>query len=107
MSKAKDYEISSGNVFQDLGLPNAEAELLKAKLSLQIFRLIKKRGLTQEQAAKLLGVRQPEISKLKNGKFSRFRVERLFHFLNRLDRKITIKITKAKKGETPNAVCAL
>jgi hypothetical protein len=48
----------SGNVFADLGLPNAEQELLKAQLTLQIYRIVKQRGLTQTQAAKALGVRQ-------------------------------------------------
>ena len=51
-----DVEESSGNVFADLGLPNPEQELLKAGLTLQIFRVLKARRLTQAQAAKLLGI---------------------------------------------------
>ena len=102
----KNYEVGSGNVFQDLDFPDPEGELLKAQLSLRIFRIIRERGLTQEEAAKILGVKQPEISKLKNGKFSRFRVERLFTFLNRLDRKITIKINKARKNDKKRVVVA-
>jgi hypothetical protein len=50
---------ASGNVFADLGLPNADQELLKARLTLQIYRIVKQRGLTQTQAAKALGVKQP------------------------------------------------
>ena len=52
----------TGNVFADLGLPNPEQELVKARLTLQIYRIIRQRGLTQAQAAALLGVKQPQIS---------------------------------------------
>jgi predicted XRE-type DNA-binding protein len=51
----------TGNVFADLGLPNSEQELVKARLTLQIHRLIRQRGLTQAQAAELLGVKQPQV----------------------------------------------
>jgi len=50
---------SSGNVFADLGLPNADQELMKARLTLQIYRLIKDRDLTQTEAGKILGISQP------------------------------------------------
>jgi predicted XRE-type DNA-binding protein len=51
--------LTSSNVFADLGLPNAEQELLKAQLTLQIYRIIKQRGITQTQAAKVLGISHP------------------------------------------------
>jgi predicted XRE-type DNA-binding protein len=57
-------EKSSGNVFADLGLPHPEHELLKAKLTLQIYRLIKQRGVTQAEAGKILGIKQPHVSAL-------------------------------------------
>ena len=60
----KDHEKSSGNVFADLGLPNSEQELLKAKLTVQIYRLIKARGLTQSKAGELLGTTQAQVSAL-------------------------------------------
>jgi predicted XRE-type DNA-binding protein len=50
----KDHEKSSGNVFADLGFPNSEQELVKAKLTVQIYKLLKERGVTQGEAAKLL-----------------------------------------------------
>ena len=59
-----DVEESSGNVFADLGLPNPEQEQLKAGLTLQIFRVLKARRLTQAQAGKLLGIPQPHVSDL-------------------------------------------
>ncbi len=51
----------SGNVFGDLGLPNPEQELLKARLTLQIYKIVKGRGLTQAQAGEILGIRQPHV----------------------------------------------
>ena len=57
-------EKSSGNVFADLGLPHSEQEFLKAKLTLQIYRLIKSRDLTQAEAGKILGIKQPHVSLL-------------------------------------------
>ncbi len=65
-------EQSSGNIFSDLGFSDEEAkeELLKAQLGAEIFRILEHRKLTQTKAAGLLGVKQPEISRLKNGKFS-------------------------------------
>jgi predicted XRE-type DNA-binding protein len=90
-----DYELSSGNVFADLGLPNPEEMLAKADLASQINDIIKKRKLTQVKAAKLLEVDQPKISLLAQGKLSGFSLERLFRFLNILGQDITIKVTKA------------
>ena len=60
--KPVGFERSSGNVFADLGLPNPEQELLKARLTLQIYRLIKERGLTQARAGEILGIHQPRVS---------------------------------------------
>ena len=57
-------EKSSGNIFADLGLPHPERELLKAKLTLEIYRLIRKRNLTQAEAGKILGIKQPHVSAL-------------------------------------------
>ncbi len=90
------YELSSGSVFRDLGFPDPELEELKAQLALEVFRILKKRKLTQTRAAIVLGVEQPELSKLKHGKYSRFRVERLFHFLNRLHYNIDIRVSRAR-----------
>ena len=75
MTKQKklEVELSSGNVFADLGLPNAEQEQLKAHLTLQIYRTIKDRGLTQTQAGAMLGLKQPHVSLLmrnRSGSFS-------------------------------------
>jgi predicted XRE-type DNA-binding protein len=96
----------SGNVFADLGLPNAEQELLKAQLTPQIYRIVKQRGLTQTQAAKALGVRQPHVSLLMRNRAGTFSVGRLIDFLTALgqDVEITVRPTRKQHGEMSVAV---
>jgi predicted XRE-type DNA-binding protein len=92
---------SSGNVFADLGVPNPEQELLKARLTLQIFRIVKERGLTQAQAGEVLGIRQPHVSALMRNRAGNFSVGRLIEFLTALgqDVQITVKPTRKARGE--------
>ena len=97
MIKNKDYEISSGNVFKDLGFEHPEQELLKAELDYCVFNAIAEKKITQTQAAQLIGVTQPDISKLKHGQYYRFTAERLFKFLNDLDYDVDIHIHKSKE----------
>jgi len=91
----------SGNVFRDLGFPNPEREQLKARLTLQIYRLIKDRGLTQGAAGEILGIQQPHVSSLMRGQSGNFSVERLMDFLTALgqDVEITLKPTRSGHGE--------
>jgi len=93
-------ETSSGNVFADLDLPHPEQELLKAKLTLQIYRLVKKRGLTQTEAGEILGIKQPHVSTLMRNRAGSFSVERLMDFLTALgqDVEITVKPTRKEHG---------
>jgi predicted XRE-type DNA-binding protein len=99
--KAVRVEKSSGNVFADLGLPHPELALLKAKLTLQIYRLIKRRGLTQAEAGKILGIKQPHVSALMRNRAATFSVERLMDFLTALgqDVEITVRPTRKEHGE--------
>lgn len=83
---------SSGNVFADLELPDAEEMQAKALLSIQIHDIIKRRHLTQAQAAELLGIDQPKVSALIRGRLKGFSMERLFHFLNLLGRDVQIVV---------------
>lgn len=99
MKKKLDYEVSSGNVFADLGLPDAQELLIKSDLVHQINKLIKQKKLNQVQAAKLLNIDQPKISALYKGKLSGFSIERLIRFLNILDQEITIKVMPKKKSQ--------
>jgi predicted XRE-type DNA-binding protein len=95
MKRNKDDEVSSGNVFADLGFRNAKQELLKAKLTIEIYRLLKKRGLTQQQAAKLLGTTQAQISALMRCKPVSVSVGRLMEFLTVLGQDIEVKVKPA------------
>jgi len=91
----------SGNVFRDLGFPNPEREQVKARLTLQIYRLIKDRGLTQAAAGEILGIKQPHVSGLMRGRSGNFSVERLMDFLTALgqDVEITVRPTRSGHGE--------
>ena len=99
--KAIRVEKSRGNVFADLGIPNPERELLKAELTLKIYRLIKARGLTQAQAADILGIKQPHVSALMRNRSGTFSVERLMDFLTALgqDVEITVRPARQEHGE--------
>ncbi|MGY3582226.1 putative XRE-type DNA-binding protein [Bradyrhizobium sp. USDA 4341] len=77
-------KVGSGNVFADLGLPNDEEELLKAKLVAKIADVIEKRDLTQVQAGEVMGLAQSKVSELCNGRTETYSVERLYRFLTRL-----------------------
>lgn len=84
---------SSGNVFQDLNIPDAEEYLVKAKLAYQINTLLQQLGLkTQAEAAKCLGVDQPKISAIRRGQLTDFSLERLMGYLNKLDQDVTIVV---------------
>src|SRR6266478_8679467 len=87
---------SSGNVFADLGLPNAEEHLVKADMVIAIASLIKSKGLTQAQASKLIGLAQPDVSKLLRGHFTGYSFERLFGFLTALGERVKIEVSVAK-----------
>jgi predicted XRE-type DNA-binding protein len=101
-------EEGSGNVFADLGLPRAEQELLKARLTLQIYKLIKARGLTQVKAGEILGIKQPHVSALMRNRAGTFSVERLMEFLTALgqDVEITVRPTRKEHGELSVVVAA-
>ena len=92
---------SSGNVFADLGLPNPEQELLKAQLTLQIYSILKGSGMTQVEMAKILGVRQPQVSLLMRNRAGNFSVGRLMEFLTALrqDVQIVVRPTRKEHGE--------
>jgi predicted XRE-type DNA-binding protein len=100
-SRRPRVEKGSGNVFADLGLPHPEQELLKAKLILQIYRLIKRRGLKQAEAGKILGIQQPHVSALMRNRAGAFSVERLMDFLTALgqDVEIIVRPTRKPHGE--------
>jgi predicted XRE-type DNA-binding protein len=99
MAKRVSFTKSSGNVFRDLKLDDAAGLELKAQIARRLIRVIESRGLTQVDAAVLLGVRQPKISALMNGKISGFSVERLLTCLTKLGSNVTITERRTRRAE--------
>src|SRR3989304_6093105 len=92
MTKKSQIQHSGGNVFADLRIPNPEQYLVKAELAAKILRIVQRRGLTQAATGRLLGITQPKVSALLNGRLDGFSSDRLFRFLNALgcDVRITV-----------------
>ena len=93
-----EREPSTGNVFADLGLPDASEHLIKAGLVLRIDRTIRQRRLTQTAAAELMGIDQPKISAMLSGQFRGYSVERLMRFLVALGHDVEIVVKPRKRG---------
>jgi predicted XRE-type DNA-binding protein len=89
---------SSGNVFADLGLPNAGEKQTKVRLAVAINRIIQNRKLSQTAAARRLSVNQPKVSALSNYQLDGFSVERLMNFLTALDRDVDIVIRRKPRS---------
>lgn len=101
--KTEFYE-SSGNIFADLGLPDAEERLLKSEIVAQLHRLIKARGLTQTKAAKLVGISQPDMSRLLRGDFDAYSAERLMKMLTMFEQDIEIVMKPNRKRGKPGRI---
>ncbi|WP_092515351.1 helix-turn-helix domain-containing protein [Afipia sp. GAS231] len=100
VKKLPAHEVGSGNIFADLGLPNAGEHQLKAALIVQLKRVIAERGLTQVSAAKLVEMKQPDLSKLMRGEFRLASVEKLMRMLTAFDQDVEITIKPhRKRGE--------
>jgi predicted XRE-type DNA-binding protein len=97
--KQIELEESSGNVFADIGITNAEEYLVKTKLAHQINCLIESKMLKQIEAAKILGIDQPKVSALACGRLSGFSIERLFRFLTILNQDVVITIKPHDKKQ--------
>ena len=87
-----EVEVGSGNVFADLGFPDAAELDIKVRLTVEIVSLINARRLSQVAAADLLKINQPKVSALKNYKLDGFSVERLMTFLLALGQDVEIRI---------------
>ena len=98
--KKQLYVEGSGNVFADLNLPKADDLLVKAELVAKIIQETERRRLTQSQAAALLGIDQPKVSALKQGKLSGFSIERLLRFLVLLGRDVEITVKERPKSRS-------
>lgn len=91
----------SGNVFRDLGFPDADDHLLKAELVMRLTALIKLRKLTQSAAAEILGIGQPDLSKILKGDFRQVSVERLLRFHLALGHDVSITLRDKGRVRRP------
>ncbi|RUW62420.1 helix-turn-helix transcriptional regulator [Mesorhizobium sp. M7A.F.Ca.US.008.03.1.1] len=96
-------EMSSGNVFADLGFDNPEEELLKAKLASEIRAIIKRRRLTQAKSAEMLGMKQPDVSAIVTGRTGKFSIGRLVRCLDRLDYKVDVVVRHKSRKPAQSA----
>ena len=97
-SKDTVVERGSGNIFADLGFPDADAHLVKAELVGRIDDIVRQRGITQTKAARLLGLSQPEVSRLLRGDFREYSLERLMRLLTALGRDIDIVVRQPRSA---------
>lgn len=94
-----EFERSSGNIFADLGLENAEELYMRGLIGCHVVKLLTEKQMKQQELAALLQVKQAEISHLMNGHFDRFTTDKLLDFLRRLEHKVTIQISPHKQDE--------
>lgn len=95
--KALEQELSSGNVFEDIGVSGAGEHLIKAGLVIRIARIIDRRKLTQAEAAELIGIDQPKVSAMLGGQFRGYSVERLMRFLVALGQDVDIVVRPKRR----------
>ena len=98
-SKSLEKQLSSGNVFADIGVADAEEHLIKAGLVVKIDQIIRCRGLTQTAAAEAMGIDQPKVSAMLAGQFRGYSVERLMRFLVALGQDVQIVVKPGKRGQ--------
>ena len=98
MNKKLKIDEGSGNVFRDAGLADADGLMIKADLVIRLNEIIKDQGLTQNQAAKLIGIGQPDLSRILRGHFHGVSVERLMFFLTRLGAEVKIAVKPARRA---------
>ena len=105
MSNDETLTAGSGNVFADLGFDNPTEELMKAKLAREIRAIITRRKLNQTDAAKLMGVRQPDVSMIVTGRTGKYSIDRLVRCLDRLDYRVDV-VVRHKTGRDADRVVA-
>ena len=100
--KRIEVEAGSGNVFTDLGYPDAKERRLKVELAIEVNHILQKRELSQAQVVRALGIPQPHVSDLVRYRLNRFSVERLMQFLTHLGKDVEIRIAErpARRART-------
>ncbi|MGD1931730.1 MAG: helix-turn-helix domain-containing protein [Leptolyngbyaceae cyanobacterium] len=106
MTPSMDVQTGSGNIFEDLALENSDELLIKAELARKISGILTGQKMTQSEAAELLGIDQPKVSALINGKLSGFSTSRLFRFLNALGRDVEIVVKPKSLSQAQTRIVA-
>lgn len=96
----------SGNIYADLGDPDADTKLMKAQLAAEIIAVLDRRKLTLREGEKLATVTAADLSRIRSADLGRFTIDRLVRVLNALDRRVTVKVSKASKGQRPHKSAA-
>jgi predicted XRE-type DNA-binding protein len=91
MTQEQVFEESSGNVFADIGLEDADELFESGKIGIKVIRLLKQRNLKQPEISEILDVTQLEVSHLMKGEFHQFSKDKLLNFLQRLDKSLLIQ----------------
>ena len=109
MKKNDQITVQEGscNVFADLDLPHSEQDQIKVELTLQIYHIIKKLNLTQAEAGKILGIKQPHVSALMRNRSGSFSVGRLMEFLTALGQDVEINVKPAGRINPHGVVSVL
>ena len=102
-NRKRGYDVGSHNVFRDIGVPNPEEHLDKAHLVFKIDAIRKERRLKQVEMAGLLGIRQPDVSKMLRGEFRQFSLERLMRFLVALNQDVEIVVKPHRDNDNSSA----
>lgn len=92
-SDAQDWRVSTGNIFEDLGIPDADIHDLKAQLAVRLNRAMAAQCCPQAEIARMLGIKQPQVSQLMNYKLQGFSAERLMIFLMKLGHAVDVRIS--------------
>ena len=100
-------EVSTGNVYVDLGMADADGMLIKAQLTTKIGEIIKDRNWSQQQAAKVLGMTQPKLSKMLRGQFRGVSEAKMLDCLTRLGRDVQIVVSPARRTASAGHVAVV
>jgi predicted XRE-type DNA-binding protein len=94
-----EFEVvrGSSNIYADFGDPDADTKMMKAQLAAEIIAALDRRKLTGRQGEKLTGVTAADLSRIRSADLGRFTIDRLVRVLNALDRRVTVKVSKAPK----------
>ena len=100
----QDFVESSGNVFADMGLDDADGLLARAQLGYAVRHILEEQGATQAEISKKLSIGQAEVSRLMNGKYHLFSEKRLFGFLEKLNKQVIMTVVDRQEHEPASLV---